>query len=99
MADCEYWKGIVADLRTKPNWAAHVLATDDENLEYARECVADEVIINNVLLAYNDEDWLTRSDCDHILSQFEKESVERVYNVLTELSENARQSMEGLLSL
>ncbi len=101
MADCEYWKGIVAKLNTAAdvNWAAHVLASDEENLAAARRCVPNADIIQAVIGAYGDKDWLTQSYCDEILFQFERVSVERVYSRMIVKSDEVRQGIERFFTL
>ena len=101
MVDCEYWKGVIAkfSVPASVNWAAHVLASAEENLAEVRKCVSDNEIIRTVILAYSDEDWLTRSYCDEILLQFGREVVEEVYRQMTVQSDDVRSCVERLLTL
>ncbi len=101
MADCEYWKGITAKLKTASdaNWAAHVLASDEENVAAVRECIPDAEIIDAVISAYGDGNWSTQSYCDEILSQFEKEAVEQVFGHMTEISDDVTRGIERFLTL
>lgn len=101
MADCEYWKAIVAKLNglVEANWAAHVLASDKENLAEARKCLGDAAIINGVISAYGDEDWSTQSYCDEVLLHFERETIEQVYEQMTIDGDDVRRGVERFLTL
>lgn len=100
-ADCDYWKDIVAKLRTATdtNWAAHVLATDSENIAEARQCLSDAEIIQAVISAYGVDDWLTHSYCDKILFQFEREAVRQVYGRMITTNDDMRRGIERFLTL
>ena len=89
----------MTNLRVRPNWAAHILASAEGNLAAARECIPDSEIINSVLRAYDDGDWLTESYCDHILSQFDSQIVEEVYASLPGKTENVVRCAERFFNL
>ena len=97
MPDCEYWKVIVAKLRTESNWAAHVLSSDEWNLAEARKCVADEEIIEHVISAYEDES--AQPYCDEILVQFDRESIERVFDRMNQKSANMQRGIARFFTL
>lgn len=84
---------------TDANWAAHVLASWEENLMEARKCIGDDEIIEAVISVYNDGDWLSQSYCDEILRHFELHSVESVYRRMEVKSEEMRRGIEGFLKL
>ena len=101
MANCEYWKEIVAKLLTDSNWAAHVLSTLIEekgsNFEEALECVERKEIIVNTIYAY--DDWSAQPYCDEILGQFEKDEVIRNFDTIDSPSENMKTWVSGLFDL
>jgi hypothetical protein len=79
--NCEYWKDIVARLRTESTWASHVLSTcigeEGSNLSEALKCVSAEEIIENTIFAY--KDWDAYVYCREILLQFNKQKVINIY--------------------
>lgn len=97
----EYWRGIVARLRTDSNWAAHVLATgideDDSNLNQALKYVNKEEIIENTIRAY--EDWSAQPYCDEILAQFDKRIVANIYGQIENPSQNLEKGVSRFLNL
>ena len=101
MADCEYWKEIVAKLLTSSNWAAHVLSTlieeEGSNFEQALECVERKEIIVNTIYAY--DDWSAQPYCDQILAQFKQDEVMRNFGGIDNPSENMKTGVLGLFDL
>ncbi len=97
--DCEYWKDIVARLRTESNWASHVLCTciDEEgsNLSQALECVAAKTIIENVIFAYGD--WSVQPYCDQILYKFDKEQIISVFEQIEKPTKNMEKGVSFVL--
>ena len=87
--NCEYWKDIVARLRTESNWASHVLSTciveEGSNLSEALKCVSAGEIIENTIFAYND--WSAYAYCREILLQFDKQTVIEIYEQIENPSE------------
>lgn len=99
--DCEYWKDIVAKLKTQSNWASHVLSTfideDNSNLNEALKCVSKEVIIENTIFAY--EDWSSQPYCDEILSQFDKQKISEVFDQIEKPTKNMEKGFLRFLTL
>ncbi len=99
--DCEYWKDIVAKLRTKSYWAAHVLATcineEGSNLSEALKCVSSDEIIENTVFAY--EDWSAQPSCDEILAKFDKQRIAEIFERIQNPSENVKTGVLGFLEL
>ena len=96
---CEYWKGIVAKLRTESNWASHVLSTfiDEEgsNLSEALKCVSAEEIIENTIFACNDSDSYVY--CREILLKFDKQKVIEIYKQVENPSEKMTVGVSDVL--
>jgi hypothetical protein len=90
--DCEYWKDIVAKLKTQSYWASHVLSTciseESSNLSEALKCVSEEEVIENTIFAY--EDWNAQPYCDQILFKFEKEKIIQVFTAIKTPTENMK---------
>lgn len=103
MADCEYWKNIVAKLRNNSecNWASHVLSTcineEDSNLNEALKCVSAEEIIENTIFAY--EDWDAQPYCDEILWCFEKQKIAEIFEQIENPSENMKKGISRFFEL
>lgn len=99
--NCEYWKDIVAKLRTESTWASHVLSTfiheEDSNLSEALKCVDAEEIIRNTIFAY--EDCNAQPYCDEILLKFEKSKVVEVFEQIKNPSENIKKGVSRFLEL
>jgi hypothetical protein len=97
--NCEYWKDIVARLRTESTWASHVLSTciDEKgsNLNEALKCVSAEEIIENTIFAYNDLDAYVY--CREILLQFKKQKVIEIYEQINNPSENVITGVSDIL--
>lgn len=97
---CEYWKDIVAKLKTHSNWASHVLSTSEDdyfNLSEALKCVSEEEIIENTLFAY--EDLYSQPYCDDILSQFDKQKISEIFKNIQRPTENMKNSIMRFLEL
>lgn len=100
MADCEYWKNIVSQLRNSDKCvrAAHVLAAlagkADSNLQAALKCLTAEEIIENTIFAYRD--WDAQPYCDEILFQFERRKINEVFERIESPGENMK---KGVLEL
>ena len=81
--DCEYWRGIVRQLRdpARCSWASHVLSAElpvpaeprGSNLARALECVPSGEIIEGTIYAYRD--WSAQPYCDLILAQFSADEI------------------------
>lgn len=61
--------------------------------------MADNEIIQLVITAYSDDDWLTHSYCDEILLQFERETVTKVYQEMIIDIDGVRRGVERFLTL
>ena len=99
--DCEYWKDVVAKLKTQSKWASHVLSSciDEEgsNLSEALKCVSEREVIENTLFAY--EDWSSQPYCDEILLQFDKRKITEVFDRIKKPTKNMEKGFYRVLTL
>ena len=99
--NCDYWKDIVAKLKTESNWASHVLSTcvneESSNLTEALKCVNEKEIIENTIFAY--EDWDSQPYCDEILFQFDKQKIAEVFGQIKNPTENMEKGFSRFLEL
>jgi hypothetical protein len=99
--NCEYWKDIIARLRTESVWASHVLSTcideEDSNLNKALKCVNAKEIIENTIYAY--QDWDAQPYCDEILFQFKKHEIAKIFEQIKNPNENIKKGILRFLEL